>query len=212
MTWLRGLTLVTAFAIAAIGMIPLRAALGITSTPKGLAIANATGTIWNGRIIGVSWHGIALGDFDVAISPLDLLSTPALHLDNGSGPLRSAVLRSSDTDLHVSDANITVRIADMIRSAPSDLAARIANGSLTLNNGRCTHATGRLDMPAAMSVGLPALTGSFACDQGVIVAQLSSDAGQITLELGPALDRVAYRSAPPTLEIALPALGIPRAR
>lgn len=212
MMWLRGLALVTTFTAAAAAMVPLRTAWA-TGNPHGdLAVADVSGTIWGGRLTGVAWRGIALGDFDASISPLELLPTPALRLTNGTGPLKAAVLRVAHNRLDVSGASIVFSFGEVVPGSSRDLAARIIAAEVGLHDGRCTSAAGRIETPAASSIGLPAFSGTLSCDQGVLLAHLSSGAETMVLELATTLDHVAYRSASPALDIALTAAGIPPAQ
>lgn len=208
MTWLRGAALLLAFALAAIVMFPLRMAWA-AAPPAGLGVAGIHGTIWAGRLTGVSWRGADLGDFDVSMSPFDLLPAPALRLTNGTGVLKQAVLRGAGDRIDIADAELTFPLAALSPLAPPDLAAQINGGAVTLADGQCTSAAGKIALPAAPSLGLPAFNGALACDKGLILAQLESTAGNLMLELSSGFERISVRSASPPLELALGAIGIP---
>lgn len=206
-----GLVLAVVFVIAAVAMFPLRVVWDAASAPADLSVSNATGTVWSGRLETVTWRGVALGDFDAALSPLDLLHGPAARLSNGSGPLKSARLHASGGSVSLSEAIISVRLADLVSNAPAELIARISDGAVDLREGVCISAAGRIEAPPAPSLGLPAFRGDLSCEGGAFLARMESETGQAVLELGPALDRIGYRSASPTLAIALAAIGIPAA-
>lgn len=207
--WLRGAGLVLAFLVAAVAMFPLRMGLDVAQAPADLTVGDANGTIWSGRLRDVEWRGVALGDFETSISPLDLLPSPALRLTNGSGSLQSALVRSDRDGLAISEAAIRLVLADVVDGAPPNLSATITNGEVSLHSGRCTHAAGLIESPPAPALGLPAFAGALACDRGALLARLTSKAGDVVLEISPTL---AYRTASPALQPALAALGISAAR
>lgn len=68
------------FAFAPAGL----AAFAITRAAPLTSIAGAEGTIWRGRLLGVSYNGVALGDIDYR------LHAPALALARASIDLKSA--------------------------------------------------------------------------------------------------------------------------
>lgn len=207
--WIRGSVLAATFVIACIAAFPLRMAWDVAVAPAELTVGEASGTIWSGRLQDVRWRGAERGDFDASLSPIDLFPTPAVRLANGSGPVKSVVVRAGPDELVLSDATISVSLSEVIAGAPPDLSATIGGGRLTLRAGRCTHAAGTVASPAAPALGLPAFAGTLACDRGALLARVNSQAGDAVLEISPAFDRVAYRSASPMLQAALAAVGIP---
>jgi general secretion pathway protein N len=209
--WWRGGALALAFLVAATVMFPLRLALDAAPPPAGLSVGEATGTIWSGRLRDVAWRGAALGDFEASLSPLDLLPSPALRLANGSGLLKSAIVRSDGDGFEISGAAITLPLADIVSDAPPDIAATIHEGAVSLRSGRCTRASGTIETPPAPTLGLPAFRGALTCDRGALLARLESQAGEVVLEVSPKLDSLAHRAASPALKVALLALGIPAA-
>jgi general secretion pathway protein N len=209
--WVRGGALVLAFVIALAVMFPLRMAWDAARAPSDLTLGEASGTIWSGQLRGVAWRGVALGDFDASLSPLDLLPSPTLRLANGSGLLKSAMVRGDQGGFTLSDATIRLALGDIVAGAPADLFASITNAAVSLQGERCTHAAGLIEIPPAPAFGLPAFAGALACDRGVILARLSSEAGDAVLELGPGQDTPAYRSASAALQPALAALRLPPA-
>lgn len=211
MTWLRGVALLLAFGISVAVMFPLRVAWSAAAPPADLVLTRVDGTIWNGRLTRVEWRGVALGDFDVSMQLLDLLPRPALRLENGSGPLRSAVVRGGADAIQITDATISVALAGLAAAAPSELVVQITDGALTLRESRCTHASGQVTSPAAPSLAMSEFSGRLSCDRGAILAHLSSETENVVFEISLGMDRIAYRSASPSLEAAFAAIGIPRA-
>lgn len=210
--WLRGSALVLAFIIALVAMFPLRVAWDAARAPADLTLGEASGTIWSGQLRRVAWRGVALGDFDASLSPLDMLPSPALRLANGSGPLKSAMVRGDGSGFTMSEATIRLALGDVVAGAPADLSASITNAAVSLQGERCTQAAGDIESLPAPDLGLPALDGVLACDRGVILARLSSEAGDVVAEIDPGRETLAYRSASAALVPALAALGIPAAQ
>lgn len=210
--WLRGGALVLAFMIALAAMFPLRMAWDAAGAPADLTVSDPSGTIWSGQLGRVTWRGVALGDFQTSISPFELFPSPALHLSGGSGPLKSAILRGDGEGFTISEATVALPLSDVVAGAPTNLSASITNAAVSLQGGRCTRAAGQIASPPAPALGLPAFVGVLACDRGVILARLSSEAGDVVLELGPDLDTLSYRTASPPLLPALAALGIAAAQ
>jgi hypothetical protein len=213
MNWrLRGGALALAVLIALAAMFPLRMAWDHTRRPGDLTTGEASGTIWSGELRDVAWRGFALGDFQTSLSPLDVLPTPTLRLTGGSGPLKSAIVRGDDVGFTISEATINLALGDVVAGAPADLSASIANAAVSLQGGRCTHAAGMIESPAAQALGLPAFEGALACDRGTILARLTSEAGDVVLEISSGLDSLTYRTASTQLLPALAALSIPAAQ
>lgn len=210
--WLRGGALLLAFVIALVAMFPLRMAWDAARAPADLTLDEASGTIWSGQLRRVAWRGVGLGDFDASISPLDLLPSPALRVANGSGPLKSAMVRGDGGGFTMSDATIRLSLGDVVAGAPADLSASITNAAVSLQGERCTHAAGMIESSPAPGLGLPAFDGVLACDRGVILARLRSETGDLVVEISPGGDTLAYRSASAALVPALAALGIPAAQ
>jgi hypothetical protein len=69
-----------------------------------------------------------------------------------------------------------------------------------------------IESPAAQALGLPAVEGALACDRGTILARLTSEAGDVVLEISSGLDSLTYRTASTQLLPALAALSIPAAQ
>ena len=92
------------------------------------------------------------------------------------------------------------------------LGCELRSVTVSLQGERCTQAAGLIESPSASALGLPAFAGVLACDRGVILARLSSEAGDVIVEISPGWDTLAYRSASAALVPALAALGIPAAQ
>lgn len=201
-----------AFLVAAIALFPLRAAWG--AAPKGadLSAASVDGTIWAGRISGMIWRGQALGDFETSLSLANLLPQPAIRLANGTGPLKAALLRASNGTLAISEADVRLPLAALGPQLNADGVVRISGASFEIRGETCVSASGRIDTPAVPSLGLPAATGALACEDGVLLARLSSEAGSAVLAFETlSAASIAWRSASAPLAAVLAALGIRQA-
>ena len=208
--WLLGVGLAAGFLVAAVALFPLRVALDVAA-PTGLQVREASGTIWRGRLNDVNWRGQRLGDFDASMSLIEMLPSPGLRLANGSGPLKSAVVHGAAGGFTVADATIVLPVSHFADAAPTDLAISITDGATAWRDGACVHARGRIASPPAPGLGLPAFGGDLACEGGRLLARLTSDSGAVVLEINPALDALAFRSATSALEPVLVMLGIKRA-
>jgi hypothetical protein len=119
--------------------------------------------------------------------------------------LKSAIMRGDGGGFTISEATVELALSDVVAGAPANLSASITNAAVSLQGGRCTRAAGQIASPPAPALGLPAFGGVLACDRGAILARLSSEAGDVVLELSP----LTYRTASTLLLPALAALGIP---
>jgi len=200
-----------AFLVAAIALFPLRMAWGAAAPGAGLSVASVDGTIWAGRITGVVWRGQALGDFDTSLSLADLLPQPAIRLANGTGPLRTALVRASSGSQSISEADIRLPLRTLAPQLNADGRIRISDAALDLRGETCATASGRIDIPAIPSLGLPATTGTLACENGALLARLSSEAGDAVLAVDNlSSGRLCWRSASAPLAVLLAALGMPQ--
>jgi general secretion pathway protein N len=80
--------------------LPLPLALDWLELPRfGLAAREAEGSLWSGRLRGASWRGQALGDLQLALQPLPLLSgTRALRIEGEARSLRLLQGRRNGVD------------------------------------------------------------------------------------------------------------------
>lgn len=200
-----------AFLVAAVALFPLRMAWSAASPGAGLSVASVDGTIWAGRVTGVVWRGQALGDFDTSLSLADLLPQPAVRLVNGTGALETALLRASNGTLTVSDADVRLPLAALAPQLNTEGIVRISDASFAMRGEACTAASGRIDTPAVPALSLPATAGALACDNGALLARLSSDAGDAVLALEDlSAAGISWSSASAPLAVILVGLGIPQ--
>lgn len=200
-----------AFVLAAVIMAPLRWAWAMAGAQEDLSIAVVDGSIWNGRIEGVSWRRNLLGNFDVALSPL-ARAFPTLQLSNGTGPLKYGRISISSNVMSLDAGEIQTSVPLHSVGDSTELALRISGAAVTLTDKTCNAASGQIQIAASAELGSPAFDGELACVQGRLTAHLSSSHGEAVLEVsGPDFSGLAYRSASPTLAMLFTTAGIPQA-
>lgn len=168
-------------------LFPMRLAISLAGLDDaGLAAQDVQGTIWSGRLVDAQFRGINLGTLDAAIVPSSLLSKPALTMirKNAEGEDFTAMISGSAAQLQVSDAMGDIPLAALAGRIPVS-TAKISNGNIALDNGRCMSASGDLEMrPSgllARFIGDQAMRGSLACQGDNIAMQLASSTETIML-------------------------------
>lgn len=162
----RRLTLlfVAALALMLVVLLPLRLALGwIGFDRHGIAAIDATGSIWNGRLRNAVWRGRSLGDMEVSLRPLSLL-TGVRGIDFSTREL-SGSLSSGRID-GVERVNGEV-VLERIESMPGlSLRIMLRDVALLFGDRRCAKAAGQVAIDASFA-GLDTpirLQGAPACD------------------------------------------------
>ena len=170
----------------------------------GIQWTQSEGTIWNGRIMGVYFNGQPVGDIDVALKPLSLVTLqPGLDVQwGGAGGRGAGTLTLIDSDsFEASDLRLQQNVASL-ESLSTDLRAiggtfRLSNGRVRIDGQRCSDASGNLHTDtlalAAEQFGreFSDLTGTLGCENGAFDLAMR---GQ-----GPAGDTIAI-SAEATLQ------------
>lgn len=202
------------FAIAAVAMLPLRVAWAMTPASSGLGARTVEGTVWNGRITGLVWSGIELGDFQTSASLFDVLPSPAVRLDRGAGYLKSAAVRPGNGALSISDLELRVPLSMLDARLPATSELHIADGEAELAGSECTRAAGKIRVDPAPQLGLPELAGALSCNAGELLATLATQAGARATVVVPLDGRTlpSVRDATPDLALALAASGIATTR
>lgn len=202
--------LLIAFALAGLLMFPLRVAWMMTPVIPGLSVQDIGGTVWNGRAAGVTWRGIDLGDFDVSLSPLDLLPSPRIRVSQGTGPLTSASVSAAGSNLALTDVILALPLARFDGRLPESAIVRLKNGAIELYQSSCLRASGQVVVDDAGQTGLGALTGALSCDRDHVIVTLSSPAGGQAV-LAARLDGAGgavIREASPELALILAGIGL----
>ena len=142
----------------------------VPSTP-GLALGAADGTVWNGRLAGVTYRGLDLGAAEWTLHPLALLGLAAsadVALERASGERMLASIRATLAgDVAISGLRGSVSLAELARAKL--LPANIATGDVILDlqqldvqNSRPVAAAGRVGLTNLQSALLPGIAlGSY---------------------------------------------------
>lgn len=176
-----GVVFAIAFAAALVVLAPLQLVLPRLALPPGLSAVEIRGSLWRGRLRGLHWRGVDLGDAGAAFSPLHLfagrqrlaLRTGTAALDMETGRLRG------------------IGAADGVLPLPalSGLALRASfeDARLLFDAGGCREAGGRVRIEAALPGDLlppVILAGTPACRGAAGTLALASEdaAGPLRLE------------------------------
>jgi general secretion pathway protein N len=188
----RRITIVAALLAVAlvIATLPLRLALQLAGADDaGLTARSVSGSIWSGTLVDARWRGAALGTLDAGLAPLALLGgTVRLNVARDSellGNLRGAVLLSGARG--VADMTGTVSLGASLAGVPLDTVRLEAAGVRFDSAGRCTAASGRVQLSVALPVpGLDlasGMGGALTCRDGRAEAALASQSGMERLTL-----------------------------
>lgn len=106
--------------VAVAALVPLRVALEQTGAAQwGLSAAAVEGPVWGGRLIDARLAGAPVGDLDVALAPLPLL-TGRLRLEirgGAEGPLQRAVLVRRGAELRIESLEAAPEAAWLLQAA-----------------------------------------------------------------------------------------------
>ncbi len=202
------------FAVVAIINIPLSAVMAATPLARsGLSYDAAVGRVWNGRLLGVRWNIYALGDADVALRPLSLLTlSPRVSwLLTGTGVTSDGLAQFGVfTGPKVKAGRLRVRLAAFPEAfvLPSDPQGEFSVEIADLAIGRSQCRAGEVAVwtdflkqtGAAFEWEAPELSGTGLCEDGVFRAPLrrhfrrTAGRGTRRLRIGPFLTT----PAPPT--------------
>jgi general secretion pathway protein N len=198
---------------------PMRLALSLAGAERsGLTAREVNGSVWAGELIEARLGALPLGNVQASLSPLALLggdvelafARPDARLGELAGRLHGSNPRG------VSDLNGTTSLSGGLGLVPVD-SLRFEGATIRFDErGRCTAASGRLQLSVGTSIaGLDlsrGLSGPLRCADGRAQAVLTSQSGMERLTLG--FDGSgAYRAEfaitadDPTMASVLSALG-----
>jgi hypothetical protein len=183
---------VAAFVLALAARIPLSAALMLSGAREaGLDWDAAEGTVWSGAVRGVRLYDYEIGDVRAALAPASLLAAAprvALMLEGPEARAEAHVTLRPGGAIRIEGGSAVLALSELVAIDPR-LRARggtlDARGvAVTLRDGRCASASGRLATDA-LTYGFggawrgPALAGAIACEDGVLVMTLAgADEGE----------------------------------
>ncbi len=217
-----------AFAATAIASAPA-ALIGsaISNSGSGLAYVEASGSIWSGKLSGVAWRGIDIGEVAFELDPAALLLgriSTRFSVKGGLGAARGIV--SAGLSGEVAARSVTAELElDQIHGikvlgSPLTGRATITKASMTVSSRGCRDAQGTVATDAAVALaarfqreGFP-LEGPIRCENGTLVLPLAGEGGGVQVEALLRIDksgRVATRAAIETqdseIALALQTLG-----
>ncbi len=186
--------------VSLIWMTPLGFALDRSNLNRsGLSWNEAQGTVWNGRILGVSFGRQVLGDVRLKLRPLSLLGGALSYNIEFAGPAGQAagqVAATRDRAMVVRDLRLAADIAALeglstdIRQIGGEVRVRLAE--LRFAGGRCQVARGTLTTDALTKAGLAYgrdfgdFAGEFGCEGGMVLLPMRGESGNgdvVTAEL-----------------------------
>ena len=161
----------------------------------GVQWTQSEGTIWQGRVMGVYFNGQPVGDVDVALKPMSILSLkPTLDVQwGGAGGRGAGTITLIDGDsVEARDLRLQQNIS-ALESLASDVRSiggtfRVSGAAVRIDDRQCTSASGNLTADtlsiAARQFGreFSDLTGTLGCENGAFDIQMTGD--------GPAGDSV----------------------
>lgn len=151
----------------------------------GLSASGASGTVWNGRLLGLAAGSQTLGDVDAALSAASLLTgTVAIEFATAAGGGELLLGRQRGLRAVSGEWPLALQTQD----GPLQLALSLDAVSAVVRGGVCAEATGTLGavlaLPAAGSTTPRlVLSGSPACREGVVEAKLLPAPGSPAVEL-----------------------------
>jgi len=177
------LSFVLALSASLLATLPLRLILGARSGfdpgALDLSVADASGSIWSGRLRSVDWRGQSLGDVSVALDPVALL-TGVLGLRLEMSGFSVGLLRGRRDGIDHANGELHLAMKDLPGVA---VRLSLADASLLFANGRCRSAGGTVQA-VVTGIGPPVrVSGPVRCD---------GENGSITLASvpGPGVRRV----------------------
>ena len=173
-------------------LLPLKAVTVVASGAGRLGYEDVFGTVWNGRVYGLTVQGERVREIAVSVAPLPLLtgriSADWRAADDGLAGNGHAVIAPGY--LRLDNASLTAPLARLanVRDGldPRDpVFLRLAR--LELRDGRCVEAAGSvrsgalIEPAAAHGVDAPPLEGDIACEGGDVAMTFSGETPDVTV-------------------------------
>jgi hypothetical protein len=148
-------------ALALVATLPLGVVLRAAGVDRtAIAAVAARGSVWSGRLENAALGGNALGNIDVGLSPLRLLTgTAAFRFAGESTAGPSGIVEVASGRRGVAGLTASLPVA----GASTTLA--LAGLSATFDDGSCARASGGVSADVAVpGIGSVRLSGNAACD------------------------------------------------
>lgn len=182
-------TAIVAFAPAGLAAVAMRRAAPLAAT------AGAEGTLWKGRLLGVTYGDIAIGDIDFRLRATSLpLGRAVVDIASTNGALEGAGrLRVTPSALEFGDVSAAFNLGSIRRysffGVPYQGALSVKAERLRLTNAGCeaesaTISTSAFDaLSHRWSGGAFPMEGVIKCQDGALVASLRGEGADGTAEL-----------------------------
>lgn len=187
---IRGLFLVLVFIVVLIGALIAFVPLGFAINQSGIAQSGVgwtqiQGTMLNGRINGMHVSGQEIGDVELKLRPLSLLSmTPEYDVQWGSsGGRGTGTIKLSQNRLEANSVLLQQQISSIQALTPSARAVggtvRLTDGEIRLTRNGCEDASGNLTTDALSKIAVQygrefgAVSGPLSCRDGNIHIDLA---------------------------------------
>jgi len=173
------------FALWLLPLAILASVAGLGDT--GLAARTVDGTAWKGRMLDASFKGARLGDLQVRVAPLDLLTgTARFRVSALSGEGMSGEGYAGLSGQGIRNVDAQLMLGRDLRAVGVE-TAQLSGVSLRYKNGRCTEASGQMTVYLAdglltRAVG-PQMSGAAVCANGQLSFRLSDPEAKGTLAL-----------------------------
>lgn len=205
--------------VAALLLLPLRLAVdGAGLAGRGLAARAVTGSLWAGRLHDARMGGVALGDLDAGLSPVQLL-IGRVRIDfsraGGGGDGFKGALGGTRDSFGIDDLTATLPVGDRFSPLPISTVA-LDDFSVRFSGGRCVSGEGAVRATVSGSVAGLALAqglgGVARCDGAALLLPLVGQSGMERLDLRLTADgryraELNVRSADPALARRLVSAG-----
>jgi general secretion pathway protein N len=205
----RGLVAALGLAAGLLLLLPLRLAPGLLAT--GIAAESVEGSLWSGQLRAARWHGLALGDVRVGVSPVSLLGGN-LRFSLAGPALQGSILRGGTNGV----AGLSGKLA-LGGGLPLPIAGVSFDGvDAEFSGGACRRAAGQVRLvPAgalAAATGGEALSGAIRCDGAQLLLPLAMGPARFDMRIDAggryrATIAIAIAGADPAGQSALLAAG-----
>ncbi|MGA1342596.1 MAG: type II secretion system protein N [Hyphomonas sp.] len=181
--------LLIAALVAGMAFVPLEAVLNAAGLRnQEIGWTSARGSVFSGRIEGLSVKGTEYGTADLRLVPAALTQRQMTYEVDWTGPKgigsSRVTVRGAD-QIELTDYEIDLDLAAFARSArwveKSGGRMKLQGTQLSFTNGRCAQATGRASSDVlernrdALGAGWSPLEGELRCEDGALVVPLLSE-------------------------------------
>jgi hypothetical protein len=170
------LVFVVLLALSLLATLPLRLALAGTA----ITARSVSGSLWHGQMTAAAWRGFAIGDADLGLSPLALLT--GVRRVGFTTPTLSGRVALAGPD--VSLAALTGTAAPGRIAGVPVTNVRFTEFGAVFNSGRCQSAGGSLSVDIGGGLaGNGSFTGTPRCDGDRLLLPLQAESARLDLRV-----------------------------